>query len=221
MPDTTLATLRVSHKRVISMTPKKTPQWWDHKLDRLGQPIREDVHAAGHEMWPQACRRAHSILGDDSDAAELMEASVESISRYLDHKNMPLFSANVAALLHRAFYCRTRRLARKMERLEAVGTTSDLAGLEQALDHSNDLDRDLDFRKIVQHLTSRSCRILWLRQAGHTWEDIANELGIATSTAKNTFWREIKQIRLTLHLSPNNPKNRPTLAAIQTDKDLP
>jgi DNA-directed RNA polymerase specialized sigma24 family protein len=185
----------------MTTTPKKNPQWWDRKLDRSGRPIREDVRAAGHEVWPQVCRRARSMLGDDTEAAELLEASVESISRYLDQKRVPVFSANIAALLYRAFYCRAMRQAHKNAKVEAVGTTGDLAGLEHAVDQSADLDRDLDFRKIVQHLTPRSCRILCLRQAGHSWEDIASELGIAVSTAQNTFWREIKQVRLKLHLS--------------------
>ena len=69
---------------------KKFPQWWDRELDRSGRPIREDVRTAAHEVWGQVCKRARALLGDDADAAEMLEISVEAVSRYLNCKKISL-----------------------------------------------------------------------------------------------------------------------------------
>jgi DNA-directed RNA polymerase specialized sigma24 family protein len=185
---------------------KKNPQWWDHELDRSGRPIREDVRAAAHEVWEQVCNRARALLGDDTDAAEMLEVSVEAVSRYLNRKKTPLFSTKISGLLDRAFHFQAKKRRYKTERIETVGTTNELAELEPIPDWSAKVDRELDLRKILQHLSPRSCSILWLRQDGHDWQYIANKLGIALSTAQNVFWREIKQARLKLQLAPDSEK---------------
>lgn len=190
----------------MATTPKKNPLWWDRDLDRSGRPIREDVRAAAHEVWGQVCNRARTLLGDDADAAEMLEVSVEAVSRYLDCKKIPLFSTKIAALLDRAFLCRVKKRHHKRERIKTVGTTIELAELEPIPDWSAKVDRELDLRKILQHLSPRSCSILWLRQDGHDWQYIADKLGIALSTAQHVFWREIKQARLKLQLAADPEK---------------
>jgi len=183
-----------------------TTPWWDREVDRSGRPIRKDVRAAAHEVWEQVCNRARALLGDDADAAEMLEVSVEAVSRYLDCKKTPLFSTKISALLDRAFHCQVKKRCYKTERIETVGTTTELAELALVPDWSAKVDRELDLRKILQHLSPRSCSILWLRWNGHDWHYIANKLGIALSTAQNVFWREIKQARLKLQLAPDSEK---------------
>ncbi len=190
----------------MATPPKKSPQWWDRDLDRYGRPIREDVRAAAHEVWEQVCNRARALLGDDADAAEMLEVSVEAISRYLNCKNIPLFSTKISALLDRAFHCQVKKRCHKAERIEIVGTTTELAELEPVPNWSTKVDREMDLRKILRHLSPRSCSILWLRRDGHDWQYIANKLGIALSTAQNVFWGEIKQARLRLQLATDSEK---------------
>src|SRR5260370_19278582 len=93
----------------MATPPEKGPLWWDRDSDRMGRPIRPDVRTAAHEIWEHACSRARAVLGDDTDASEMMEASVDRVSHYLNRHAGPLFSANVAGLLTTAF----RRLMTK------------------------------------------------------------------------------------------------------------
>src|SRR4029077_20846802 len=104
--------------------------WWDREIDEdSGRPFRADVREAAHRGWKLVCLRAQEILGDPSDAAEVLESSVKIISRYLDKNNVPLHSADPGGLLVLACYRTLRRLARRRRRIEFVGTSSELADI--------------------------------------------------------------------------------------------
>jgi len=151
---------------------------------------------AAHEIWTQARNRAQAVLGDSSEAAELLETAVEHVSRYLDRKGAVAFSTKVAGLLTLVFRRQLQKRAFRNGRVEAVGGTDDLDERLQAEDWSDDVNRRLDLEKIVRHLSARSCSILLLRQAGHDWKVIASAFGIAASTAQNRFWREVRDAQL-------------------------
>ena len=156
----------------MATPPKKNSPWWDREVDRSGRPIREDVRAAAHEVWEQVCNRARALLGDDADAAEMLEVSVEAVSRYLNCKKIPLFSTKISGLLDRAFHCQVKKRCHKTERIETVGTNTELAELAPAPDWTAKVDRELDLRKILQHLSPRSCRFIFLLKLKSKWSRV-------------------------------------------------
>lgn len=182
----------------MASVPEKGPLWWDRDSDRMGRPIRADVRQAAHEIWPQACSQARAVLGDDADAAELMEASVDRVSHYLNRQAAPLFSANVAGLLTTAFRRQLQKRWLKQQRLELVGGTGDLEERYYGPDWSRDVERALDLKKIIHRLSQRGNRILLRRRDGIDWRSIGEELGISEQTAQNSFWREVRQAQLDL-----------------------
>jgi hypothetical protein len=58
-----------------------------------------DVRAAAQQIWDSACRRVQSLLGDASEAPELMEKVVVQVSRYLDRSGAGLFTQNTTGVL--------------------------------------------------------------------------------------------------------------------------
>ena len=168
--------------------------WWDRDVDQAGRPIRQDVRLAGHDIWEQACQRTQALLDDHGPAAELMENSVAQVSRYLDRIGAPESSGKHGLLM--VAFCRgLRRYAAKLNRLEFVGGSGELASRtfdERWVGHVN---ARLELERIVRELRDENGIVLMLRAAGYEWEDVGQILGKSSAAVRISFWREIKRIR--------------------------
>jgi hypothetical protein len=188
----------------MATLPEKAPQWWDREFDSAGRPLRTDVRAAAQEIWDHARVRTARELGDDSEAAEILEKCVEAACRYLNSKSVPLFSINTPALLTAVFRRQLERKLSQARRIESIGEIEELNEIPAVANWWEEVDRWLDLLKYYRYLSPRGCRILLLRLARRSWKYIADSLGISVSTAQNSFWREIRQVRLKLKMNPTH-----------------
>ena len=94
------------------------PQWWDRDVDDQGTLLRADVRQAATEFWSDARRRALYMVGDDGEAAELLEVSVVQISHDLDRRQATPFSEDISALLSRHFSQQLCRRAVQVGRIQ-------------------------------------------------------------------------------------------------------
>jgi DNA-directed RNA polymerase specialized sigma24 family protein len=179
--------------------PERIVFWWDREVDRKGRQIRADVRSAAHEVWEEACRRTQSVLVDPAQAADVMEDSVAQVSRYLDRMGAPSSSPK-KGLLWLACSRALRRLAAKSRRLEPAGGAVELS--TSVVDHrwSRQADARLDLENIVRKLSERNSVVLALRGAGYDWEEVAQTLGTSVATVRNSFWREIRNVRQKLQV---------------------
>src|SRR5215467_12357313 len=173
-----------------------TFHWWDRELDDQGMRIRPDVRQAAHEKWQEARNRVRVALGDAAQAAELMEVAVIHISHYLDRRHIPLFTyENVASLLMLHFRQELRRHIGKSRRTEPLTE----ANSQQAIQVENWVDeanRRIDLERLCLLLSKRSCAIMGMRLLGRSWERIGHRLGISPYTARNSFWREVREAKV-------------------------
>ena len=175
------------------------PPWWDREIDEdSGRPCRADVREAAHRVWKRVCLKAHEILGDPCDAAEVLESSVKSISRYLDKNNVPLNSANPDGLLALACYRGLRRLAQRRSRIDLIGGSSELADILRVPDWRDEIDRRMFLNELARELDAETRGILRLRIAGYDWKEIARILGMSASTLRQGFWRDVRKAHLRL-----------------------
>ncbi len=173
--------------------------WWYREIDEeTGRPFRTDVREAAHRMWIWVCFRAQEILGDPSDAAEVLESSVKTISRYLDKNNVPFHSADPGGLLAVACYRALRRLARRRSRIELVGGSSELADILRVPDWRNGIDRRLFLEELARKLDDKNRGILRLRIAGYDWKEIARIFGLRAAAVRQGFWRDVRKVHLRL-----------------------
>lgn len=172
----------------------RTLVWWDRDIDQTGRPIRADVRVAAHEIWLKACQRTQALLDDHGPAAELMETSVAEISRYLDRIGAPE-SSQKHGLLMVAFSRGLRRYVAKLNRLQLVGSSGELAG--RALDEAcaQQMNVHLELATILRKLSDENGSVLMLRAAGYQWEEIGQILEKSPATIRISFWREIRKIR--------------------------
>jgi len=170
-------------------------QWWDREFDDDGIRIRADVRQAAHDNWPVARNRVRVVQGDTTEAAELMEAAVIHISHYLDRHHLPLFTCeNVSSLLMLHFRQELRRRIGKSRRTEHITeqNSQDAVQRENWVDKAN---QRIDLQRLCLVLSRRSCAIMGMRLLGRSWENIGERLGISPYTARNSFWREIREAK--------------------------
>jgi hypothetical protein len=93
-------------------------------------------------------------------------------------------------------FCRgLRRYAAKLNRLEFVGGSGELAN--QALDEAwaAHMEARVELAGIVRRLRDEHGAVLMLRAAGYEWDDVGQILGKSPAAIRISFWREIKRIR--------------------------
>jgi hypothetical protein len=169
--------------------------WWDREVDEQGHRLRKDVRKAGHEVWGSVRRYVAVILGDDSDAAQFLEAAVHDISDYLDRQRARLFSTNAAALIMSAVRSALRRQASKRRREKAVGGSSDLAPCLLAPDWRDKVEPHLDLQKVTSGFSKLARDVLALRLEGYRWKQVSEHLGVAVPVAKRSVQRELPKAR--------------------------
>ena len=184
--------------------PEKTLPWWDRETDRAGRPIRADVRSAAQEIWTEACRRTEALLADRGQAAELMEESVAQVSRYLDRIEAPKSCAKNGLLLL-AFSRALRRLAAKSRRLQFAGGAVDLSRLVVDSRWSCQMDARLELENIARNLSDTNGAVLALRHAGYSWHEVAQKFGTSVTSIRNSFWREVKDLRKRLRSNSERP----------------
>jgi DNA-directed RNA polymerase specialized sigma24 family protein len=183
---------------------RNAPVWWDREFDSSGRQIRADVRAAAHEIWPNACRQARALLGDVSEAPEVMEKIVVQVSRYLDRNGADLFTQNTTGVLMCAFCRSLRRYAMKLKRLQLAGGSAELAQRRTAQNWSALVELWLDLEKFARDLSQKTRVMLRLRARGFDWKEIAGVLHMTDTAARTAFWREVRRAR-----SKSVRRNRP------------
>jgi len=180
------------------MPSSDSSAWWDRGIDESGHAIRFDVREAAHRIWRVACAKARQELGDTSDAPELLETAIKSVSQYLDRKNVPLYSSELDGLLVLAFCRYLRRLARRRRRIEAVGNGAELDEMLHVPRLFDEVDRRLFLEQLSHELSKKSRGVLRLRLDGYEWREIAQMVGMTVTAVKASFWRDVRKAQLRL-----------------------
>jgi hypothetical protein len=109
-------------------------------------------------------------------------------------------SSTKNGLLLLAFSRALRRLAAKSRRFEPVGGAIELSSRAVDYDWSRQIDARLDLENILRKLSERNSTILALRVAGYNWEEVAQLLGTSVARVRNSFWREMRNIKRKLRV---------------------
>jgi DNA-directed RNA polymerase specialized sigma24 family protein len=168
------------------------PGFWDREIDEQGRRLRVDVREAAQALWPRARSMVRAILGDASDAAEIMEACIARVSRSLEERGHALFSQRTEALLFKSLRNHIYSCAARQKRIAPI-LEYDEFGEDRGWEEK--LELHLNMERLVRSLSKPSRIILALRSAGYSWKQIAAFMGWTVPKVKNTFWRELETLR--------------------------
>ena len=174
--------------------PDMVPLWWDRDVDDQGKPIRADVRQAAQELWPQAVGRVRRALSDAYEAAELMEATVLHVSRYLDRVDALCFASNVRSLVSLHFSQELKRLASRLGRVKFVGDGTTIEQQAVVTGWADRIHRQLDFARIIGRLKDINRTVVLMRMQEHDWNVIGAKLGILPATVRRAFWKDLRDV---------------------------
>lgn len=183
----------VSQKRRVAMDPRPSLPAGDYWY--LGSPdpaIDQLFRRACGLAWPYAVYCAKFYHNDPDFAYDLMDAAVQNAERYyvrFDGKRTVLqLSYRITSVIKRL----SKHRANRSEM--AVGSVSELERLARSFAAKPDVEQDAFIRQVLDRMTPRTRRIVLWRLAGHTWRQIADELG----ADHITVWRQAKKEMLGL-----------------------
>ena len=153
--------------------------------------------------WPFAVYCAARYHHDPQFAYELMDGAVENAERYYQRFN----GQRSAIQLSYRIISVIKRISRQRANRNEVpqGTLSDLDLFAQAFHAKTDAEQDMMIRQILDRMTDRTRQIVRWREAGHSWRQIADELGADHITVWRQTSREIRGL-LELKSDTHDPK---------------
>ena len=169
--------------------------WWDREIDRSGRVIRPDVRQAALSVWTSSCNRNQFIISDPSQAAELMELTVAQISRYLNRKDVEIFSREIEGLVANSFHRAVRRELVKRKRFLPLDESVRPNGSDADENWRVQIQARLELQEIVTLLTENSRRVLALRYAGYVWSEVAVLMRQPMNPLRAAFWRDIARVK--------------------------
>jgi len=176
--------------------------FWEHSQ---GGVLREDVRHAANNIWKSVCITTCAVLGDDAEAAEILEPCLARVSRYLDAHGAAMFAQNLNALLWVAFRRELWSVRNRRKTPVAIAECTHLADVTWV----EIIDSQLDFERLVRQLSDRSQIALNLRRAGYVWKEVAALLGTTVPEIKSSFWREVLRLKSRFLTSIDKTKVRP------------
>jgi DNA-directed RNA polymerase specialized sigma24 family protein len=169
----------------------------------------EELLAAARAAWPHALAHARRELSDRAVASdrialaeEVWESVLRSVSRTRqrsEEHGAPV--VDLQAYLIGAFHIRLNRIRRREQKragiFEMFPSALDLEKFETAKDvqWAIQLEQAIAVKTILAHMDESTRRIWRARQAGYSWKEIAEHLGVTERHAKRKLRGGMDQAR--------------------------
>src|SRR6266699_3818765 len=146
------------------------PALWIQPQDKLGRPIDPRLLTAAQRNWKRVQSYAVRQGQDTSSAAEVLEATVHSLSSLI--RRHPHFA-------------------------ERINSLDDLSSLQGAHDSSwaSRLEKELVLKEITGYMNVRARHLFSLRGMGYSWEEIARNLGTTANNVQSQFSQGVARAR--------------------------
>ncbi len=141
--------------------------------------------------WPYALYCATYFLHDPQIAYELMDEAVANAERYYERFNRQRSSAQLFYRILSVIKRLSKHRANSKREI-SKGSLSDLEELARRHSGGSEAEQTAFVRQILEKMSERSQQIAYWRLAGHSWRQIAEELGSNHITVRRVFHTEIR-----------------------------
>jgi len=166
---------------------------WNAKFPPEQKWIEQTMHAAIGNIWRRAHHAAHTQLGDESSAPEIMEVAIEGAVRRLQ-TGPPQGPEDVASLLERLFLQEVRRRRSANKRLVYVGIDQEIP-IGSAQNPHTLVDSAIDLDRILHDIPPDVRIALLLRYSRSRWSEVAAVLGTSDAAVRLRCKRALDRIR--------------------------
>ena len=149
--------------------------------------INEEVYAAAQAEWQWACNYVRKVLHDDSNAADLLQASAAAVSRAMSRAHCTLRSVALRAYLRRAYVRRVWRLQRSRRREVPLDTTDVVS--------DDGIERYVLIEELSGFLDIGALQIYHYRVAGESWTSIGEKLRTSPEAAQTRYYQSLARVK--------------------------
>ena len=189
---------------------KGDPPLWVGEEDRNGQPVLPPVRDAASRIWRRVLYYVRKERYDESEAAEILEEAVFSVSRRLNSNNHlgPIHS--IDSYLFHSFVNAFGRRAKREDRIQYFDEPEalDAIDLRRSSDSVEELDNEILLKQVISAMKPRAREMFALRCAGHSWEEVGRQFGISKHNAEVQFAYGLKKAKEKLGLGDAGSKPR-------------
>jgi len=141
--------------------------------------------------WPYALYCATRYQYDPHLAYELMDEAVENAERYYERFNGQRTAIQLSFRIVSVIKRLSKQRAERNKEI-ASGTLSELELLVQTHEAKSGADQDIYMQQILDRMSVRTQQIANWRLAGHSWRQIAGQLGENHLTVRRGVRKEIR-----------------------------
>jgi DNA-directed RNA polymerase specialized sigma24 family protein len=170
----------------LFMEKKDEGPLWVPNKDPRGRPVNRLVVREAQVIWKRVLAHVDRRTHDTSRAAEIMEATVFTVSRVMERRVI----RNLRSFLFKVFLRKFGRSLRKEKRNVSLES---LTEAQLMVDWVPAFEDELEVEVFLRRMDARIQTMFSLRSAGYSWKKIGEELGLAPHNAEAQFSYKIRR----------------------------
>ena len=188
----------------VMASPSPLDRCWVLKHSPAATPLMPALRAAVEQHWPDVQRTAHSVLGDESLAGEILEGAIERAVAYLtDHP--PEDHEAVSTTLARFWREEVKRRRKQSAQLVFIdfSTASEPCSSDTQFPAA---DAAIDAERILREAPPKVREAMMMRYgSSESWSDVAARTATTPAAIRMSCKRYLDRIREKLGI-PGKPQ---------------
>ena len=197
---------------LMAESPIGDPPLWINERDERDRRAEPAVIEAAYRIWRRVIFYVRGQRNDVSEAAEILEEAVYSVSRAVRDGREQEPVRNLDSYLYHSFVRRFSRIVSRQQRIQYFESAAalDSLGAKMQEDWAKALENEILLEELVGAMDPKTREMFALRGAGHSWKDVGRQFGINAHNAEVQFWYGVKKAKSLLDGTgePEKPKRR-------------